>query len=112
MDYIYKAKIVRVIDGDTLEMMVDLGFSVWINQSLRLYGINAPETRTKDPVEKAAGLVSKQWLQDQVSAAKDVQLKSISVDKYGGRFDGILYLDGRDINKEMLDKGLAKPFMV
>jgi len=112
MDYNYKAKIIRVIDGDTLEMMVDLGFSVWINQNMRLYGIDAPETRTKDLAEKEAGLAVKKWLENRVAAAKNVQLQSICVDKYGGRFDGILYLDGTDINQEMLKLGLVKPYGV
>jgi len=112
MDYIYKAKIERVVDGDTVDAFVDLGFSVWIKQSLRLYGIDTPETRTLDLVEKVAGLACKKWLEEQVAAAKEVTIKSIKVDKYGGRYLAILYLDGRDINQEMLNNGMAKPYGV
>ena len=53
--YKYNAKLIRVIDGDTVDALIDLGFNVWVKKRIRLYGINAPETRTKDLEEKKAG---------------------------------------------------------
>ena len=52
MMYNYQSKLIRVIDGDTIDAMVDLGFDIWIKVRIRLYGINTPETRTKDLKEK------------------------------------------------------------
>ena len=60
--YTYKAKLVRVIDGDTIDAEIDLGFNVLIRQRIRLYGIDTPEARTRDLVEKEKGLAAKQRL--------------------------------------------------
>ena len=56
--YVYNAKLVRVIDGDTIDAVIDLGFDVWVKKRVRLYGINTPETRTRDLSEKQAGIVN------------------------------------------------------
>ena len=55
--YEYKCKLVKVVDGDTIDVDIDLGFGVWMrNQRIRLYGIDTPESRTYDKVEKEYGL--------------------------------------------------------
>ena len=53
--YYYNAVVDRVVDGDTLDMTIDLGYNIWIKERVRLYGLNTPETRTKDLEEKEAG---------------------------------------------------------
>lgn len=58
-DYIYDAKVIRVIDGDTIELLVDLGFGLHFKMKARLYGIDTPETRTKDLEEKKLGMRAK-----------------------------------------------------
>ena len=58
----YKAKLIRVIDGDTVDAKIDLGFDVWVRKRIRLHGIDAPESRTKDLEEKALGIKSKERL--------------------------------------------------
>jgi len=64
VSYTYRAELVRVIDGDTVVLNVDLGFEHWLhNQTFRLYGIDAPETRTTDLDEKRRGLQAKEWLE-------------------------------------------------
>ena len=64
----YKVKkINRVIDGDTVDLDIDLGFSITISQRIRLKDIDAPETRTKDLEEKERGLAAKVWLEEQLS---------------------------------------------
>ena len=58
--YEYKCKLVRVVDGDTIDVDIDLGFGVWMrNQRIRMYGIDTPESRTSDPVEKIYGKVNR-----------------------------------------------------
>ena len=63
--YQYKATITRIIDGDTVDCDIDLGFKVILSkQRIRLYGIDTPESRTRDKVEKKYGLIAKQFLVD------------------------------------------------
>ena len=57
--YKYKAKVIRVIDGDTLDAMIDLGFDTWVKKRIRLAGIDAYESRTRDKEEKKKGLAAK-----------------------------------------------------
>ena len=62
MAYEYKAKITRVVDGDTMDCDIDLGFGVWIHKErVRIYGIDTPESRTRDLVEKKFGLAAKDF---------------------------------------------------
>ena len=62
--YEYKATIVKVVDGDSIYVDIDLGFDVWIrNQSIRLYGIDTPECRQRDKAKKAHGLLAKAYVQ-------------------------------------------------
>lgn len=70
--YLYKAKLVRVVDGDTVKCNIDLGFDVCLtNQTLRLYGINAPESRTRDKEEKVRGLAAKARLKELLKENKN-----------------------------------------
>jgi len=62
--YIYKAKCERVVDGDTIDATIDLGFDTWKKIRIRLVGINAAESRTRDLEEKARGLAAKQYVKD------------------------------------------------
>lgn len=105
--YNYNAKITRVVDGDTAYALVDLGFNVSISADLRFYGINAPEVHgaTKD-----AGLKSKARLQELIEG-KDVTIDSKKLDKYG-RTVAIVYLNGVNINDQMVKEGFAVPYMV
>ena len=58
--YEYNCNIVKVVDGDTVDVDIDLGFGMWLrNERIRLYGIDTPESRTRDPEEKQAGLYAK-----------------------------------------------------
>ena len=61
--YEYKCKLVKVVDGDTVDVDIDLGFGVWLqNQRIRMYGIDAPESRTSDKVEKVYGMAAKDFV--------------------------------------------------
>jgi micrococcal nuclease len=111
--YQYKIKkISRVIDGDTLDIDIDLGFHLTITQRVRLKGINAAETKTKDLTEKEKGIEAKAWLIKELSKEGEWIIETTKEDKYG-RILGTLYLVGEPItvNEKMLNEGIAKPYM-
>lgn len=96
-NYTYNAKVVRVVDGDTVIADVDLGFDIWKRTDIRLYGINTPETRTRDLEEKAAGYKAKERLIDLLeSNDNNFVLESRGVDKYG-RSLGVLWTGYHDV---------------
>ena len=103
--YYYKIEILRVVDGDTVDVRIDLGFNVWHKCRVRLMGINAPESRTRDLEEKARGLAAKDWLIEELDGA-EVEMQSHGTGKYG-RVLGTLIIDDVDINQKMVDKGHA-----
>jgi micrococcal nuclease len=108
--YEYNAICTRVVDGDTLDAMVDLGFSVWIECRIHLHGIDAPETRTKNLEEKQAGLKTKKALMAIMDDCDNkFILKSHGVGKYG-RCLGVVFIDGENINKRLIKEGLAKKY--
>ena len=90
--YTYKIKLDRVIDGDTIDAYIDLGFDVSIKKRIRFMGINTPESRTRDLEEKARGLAAKDRLKNLLEGANIIQLKSHGVVKYG-RCLGELFRD-------------------
>ena len=111
--YTYKIKkINRVIDGDTIDVAIDLGFYITLNQRVRLKDIDAAETRTKDLAEKAEGLAAKEWLEKELSQPGEWIIETLKDDKYG-RILGIIYLVGEPVtvNERMLNEGVAKPYM-
>lgn len=102
-DYVYWARIVRYIDGDTVLLDIDLGHYVWVRLSCRLFGINARERSAPGGAEAAAHLAN---LLPPVGGS--VVIRSVAVDKYSGRFDGQLQLpDGRDAGEAMVADGYA-----
>ena len=105
--YYYKIEVLRVVDGDTTDVRIDLGFNVWHKCRVRLVGINAPESRTRDKEEKKRGLAAKQWLIDRLEAAgSDIEMQSHGVGKYG-RVLGELFTKEGNINKIMVKEGHA-----
>ena len=103
--YTYKAKLDRVVDGDTVDAHIDLGFDITIHKRIRLAGIDTPESRTRDLEEKARGLASKDRLIELLDGSEFV-LESKEVGKYG-RVLGTLYIDGTNINDTLVDEGFA-----
>lgn len=103
----YPVKIVRVVDGDTVDVDIDLGFGIWIHKErIRLLGIDTPESRTRDKVEKVFGKLAGKFLKD--SLGKTAVLRT-SKDKAGkfGRILGEFIVDGESINQVMVAKRLA-----
>jgi micrococcal nuclease len=110
--YQYKVKkINRVIDGDTVDLDIDLGFGVTLSHRVRLKGINAAETRTLNAEEKTKGLVAKAWLEKELSREGEWIIETTKEDKYG-RILGTLHVadDPITVNERMLSEGIAEPY--
>jgi micrococcal nuclease len=104
-------KVTNVVDGDTIDVEIDLGFDISFSSRVRLAGIDTPESRTKDKAEKALGLEAKEYVKSKIKDAKDVVIKTEKMDsseKYG-RILGWLYLDGSkvSVNEQMIADGYA-----
>jgi micrococcal nuclease len=107
----YVKKVTKVVDGDTIDVDIDLGFDISFSSRVRLAGIDTPESRTTDKIEKALGLEAKAFLKNSIDSAKTYVIKTEKIDsseKYG-RILGWLFLDGSDksINEEMITAGHA-----
>lgn len=111
----YVKKVTNVVDGDTIDVDIDLGFSISYSQRVRLAGIDTPESRTSDKAEKVLGLESKEFLKSKIKDAKTVVIKTEKMDsseKYG-RILGWVYLDGSkvSVNEQMISEGYAWGYM-
>jgi len=109
----YKATVGRVVDGDTIDVTLNLGFDIYYKGRIRFMGINAPESRTKDAVEKEAGLAAKRYVEDWISALEHKVIIETSLDEKGkfGRILGrILNEEGECLNDEMVSLGHATPY--
>ena len=105
----YKTKIRRIVDGDTVDVDIDLGFSVILyKQRIRLYGIDTPESRTRDKEEKFYGKLAAQFLSDQCKKGSCITLRTY-LDKKGkfGRILGEIIVDGVNINQLMIAEHMA-----
>ena len=110
--YEYPCKIIRVIDGDTVDVDIDLGFDVWLKkQRIRLYGIDTPESRTSDKVEKVYGLKAKAFVVQHLSQGSTQTLRT-RLDKKGkfGRILGEFVIDKTTINEFLIDQHHAVPY--
>ena len=109
--HIYSAKLVRVVDGDTADAMIDLGFNTHIKRRVRMYGINAPESRTRDLEEKKKGLAAKERLKE-ILASDNIIMKSHGKGKYG-RILGEMYVEKDQeisVNDILVREGHAKKY--
>ncbi len=107
----YVRKVENVVDGDTIDVLIDLGFDILFASRVRLAGIDTPESRTKDLAEKALGLEAKEYLKKALKDAKSVVIKTEkmnSSEKYG-RILGWVYVDGNTVslNDMMINDGYA-----
>lgn len=104
--FVYNAEVDRVVDGDTLDCIIDLGYSVKLHkQRVRLVGIDTPESRTRDLAEKKLGLAAKQRLKE--LCGERIILKSHGKGKYGRILGEIFTEDGEDICKILIKEGHA-----
>ncbi len=110
--YIYRVKeVLKIVDGDTIDANIDLGFDISLTKRVRLNGIDTPESRTTDLKEKTLGLEVKEWLKHKLEGAKDILIKTQlpdSTEKYG-RILGNLYINNESLslNEQMVNAGYA-----
>ena len=107
----YVKEVTKVIDGDTIDVVIDLGFSIMYKSRVRLAGIDTPESRTTDKYEKALGLEAKKYLADRIKEAKNIVIRTEKMDsseKYG-RILGWIYVDDNTVslNDMMINDGYA-----
>ena len=110
--YTYKAKVTRVVDGDTVDALIDLGFDTHVKKRIRLYGMDAWESRTRDKEEKVKGLAAKARLKEILKETNnEFILVSHGVGKFG-RCLGELFLtmDSDSINNLLVSEGHAKKY--
>lgn len=105
--YTYNCIIRRVVDGDTIDVDIDLGFGIWLsNERVRLYGIDTPESRTSDPVEKYYGMLATEFVEERLIVGNRYVLRSREfkkVDSFGRILGDIVASDGRTIIDHLLE---------
>ena len=112
--YEYKCKVLRIVDGDTVDIDIDLGFGIWMHRErVRIMGIDTPESRTRDKVEKAFGLASKARLKE-ILPIGSIQILKTEIDKSGedkkgkfGRILGDFLIDDRRVTEILVEEGYA-----
>lgn len=109
----YKAEVVRIVDGDTIDVVIDLGFKITTNQRIRFARINTPETYNvkKDSEEYQKGMASKQYVEQRLTTNKnEIKLETEKVTEKYGRYIGTIWLADSTVslNDELVEKGFAK----
>jgi len=107
--YKYEAIVTHVVDGDTIDVDIDLGFDCWLkDQRIRFYGIDTPESRTRDLVEKKFGLLAKSIVEGYCPVGKKIILQT-ELDEKGkfGRILGIIWVDNMNLNDYLLENHYA-----
>jgi micrococcal nuclease len=112
--YEYRCKILRIVDGDTVDVDIDLGFGVWMHKErVRMMGIDTPESRTRDSVEKQFGLASKDKLKSLLPIGS-MQILKTEIDKSGedakgkfGRILGDFLIEGKRASEILIEEGFA-----
>ena len=112
--YEYKVKITRVVDGDTVDAEVDLGFDTFIKDRIRLMGLDTPESRTRNKKEKALGLAAKAYLKELLRENKGDVILCTSKEgkgKFGRILGTLLIYDGKtSVNQMLIDEGHARNY--
>lgn len=111
--YKYKAIVERIVDGDTIDIVIDLGFKITTNQRIRLQGINTPETYNvkRNSEEYKKGMAAKQFVVQRIETNNNIVV--VETDKYTGkygRYIGTIWLadNSTSLNDELVEKGFAE----
>ena len=109
-DFSYRInKITKIVDGDTIDVLLDMGFDIKYQSRVRLFGIDTPESRTRNKEEKVRGLISKEYLKQALKKAKKLTIKTHKGSETGkfGRILGEIFADGVNLNLKMCTEGYA-----
>lgn len=111
--YIFKATCTNVVDGDTADFVIDVGFKLTTEQRVRFLYVNTPEKRTKDPLEKEAALKAQEFVEGMI-LNKDVFIRTYESDAFG-RYLGEIFVESEDgsvsVNQLLLLHGYAEPYI-
>ncbi len=102
-------EIIRILDGDTIDVMFDIPFDFKACKRIRLARVDAPEIRTRDEKERKAAIECKEYVIKQLATAKEVKIVTYQTGKYG-RYLADIFIDGRSLNKAMVEDGKAKAY--
>ena len=106
--YNYRVKsIVKIIDGDTFDCILDLGFDVLLEARVRMMGIDTPESRTRDQEEKKFGLLAKEWLKKNLHGEILIQTQVDNEKGKFGRILGTVWAEGKNLNQTMIQEHMA-----
>ena len=116
--YIYRAKLERVVDGDTVDAMIDVGFDIWIKRRIRFKGMNAWESRTRNLKEKALGLAAKSRVEELLTEVSSkpgfFRIKSYGEGKYGRVLADLFIMDKDgnvlNVNETLITEGHAHEY--
>jgi micrococcal nuclease len=111
--YEYNCKIVRVVDGDTVDVDIDLGFAVWLKkQRIRLFGVDTPESRTRDAVEKKFGIMAKNFVKGRLPVGSMQVLRTRMDDSRGkfGRILGEFVMEDTTLNQLLIVTNNGVPY--
>ena len=108
MDQVYKGKLLRIIDGDTIEAAIFLGFNISIKKKIRIAGINTPEIRSRKESEKQKAFAAKKRLEE-MFVSKDLVIHSKGFDKYG-RCIAEVFTSDLNVGETLIREGYAKKF--
>lgn len=106
--YEYRCTILKVIDGDTVDVDIDLGFGIWVrNERVRMYGIDTPESRTRDLLEKKYGLLAKDFLKKSLPKTCILKTHRDEKGKFGRILGEFILENGSNVNQLMIDNHMA-----
>ena len=112
-DFSYRiSKVTKVVDADTIDVIMDMGFDIMYKSRVRLFGIDTPESRTRNLDEKKRGLLAKKYLQEALKAGNKLSIKTYKDNETGkfGRILGDVFIDGKSINAQMVKDFMAVPY--
>ena len=112
-DFSYRInKVTKVVDGDTIDVIMDMGFDIMYKSRVRLFGIDTPESRTRNLDEKKRGLLAKKYLQEALKAGSKLSIKTYKDNETGkfGRILGDVFIDGKSVNAQMVKDFMAVPY--
>jgi micrococcal nuclease len=105
--YEYSATLIKIVDGDTVDVLIDLGFNTTKKERVRLLGIDTPESATKDLAEKKLGIEAKEYITQWFVKNTPFRLQTTKDDKYGRILGVFTGLDGKTLNTRLVDEGYA-----
>ena len=105
--YEYSSTLVKIVDGDTVDVLIDLGFNTTKKERVRLLGIDTPESATKDLAEKKLGIEAKEYITQWFTKNTPFRLQTTKDDKYGRILGVFTGLDGKTLNSRLVDEGYA-----